>query len=54
MLPFQKRREHEASKLRTNFEKKVLRYESYIDKLERRAGNILHKRESVFITFIHF
>jgi len=38
----QKKRDWEASKLRTQFEKKVSRYESYIDRLERRAGNLFH------------
>ncbi|KXN88856.1 hypothetical protein AN958_06726, partial [Leucoagaricus sp. SymC.cos] len=36
---WKKKRDREASKLRTEFEKKFSRYESYIDKLERRAGN---------------
>jgi len=38
----QKKRDWEASKLRTQFEKKTSRYESYIDRLERRAGNQFH------------
>ncbi|KAF5352763.1 hypothetical protein D9756_005896 [Leucocoprinus leucothites] len=36
---WKKKRDREASKFRAEFEKKVARYESYIDKLERRAGN---------------
>ncbi|KAJ3567335.1 hypothetical protein NP233_g6425 [Leucocoprinus birnbaumii] len=39
------KRDREASKLRSEFEKKYARYESYIDKLERRAGNHFHPRQ---------
>lgn len=42
---WQKKRDWEASKIRTQFEKKVSRYESYIGRLERRAGNHFHPRK---------
>lgn len=35
----QRRRENEASKLRVELEKKLHRFEGYIDRLERRAGS---------------
>ncbi|KAF9454198.1 hypothetical protein P691DRAFT_754960 [Macrolepiota fuliginosa MF-IS2] len=39
---WKKKREREASKLQTELEKKMSRYELYIDKLERRAGHHFH------------
>lgn len=39
MIIRQKRREVEASKITEQFEKKFSRYEGYIDRLERKAGN---------------
>ncbi len=41
----QKKVEREASKIRTEFEKKESRYEQYADKLERRAGARFHPRD---------
>jgi hypothetical protein len=40
----QKKRNDRASKIQAEFEKKMARYESYIDKLERRAGHVLHTK----------
>jgi hypothetical protein len=37
----QKKCEEGASKIQAEFEKKAARYESYIDRLERRAGSVL-------------
>ena len=38
MIIRQKQREVEASKITEQLEKKILRYEGYIDRLERKAG----------------
>lgn len=42
---FQKKVEREVSKIRTDFEKKISRYEQYVDKLERRAGTYFHPQD---------
>ena len=39
MIIRQKRREVEASKITEQIEKKISRYEGYIDRLERKAGS---------------
>lgn len=45
-LFYQKKRQEGASKIQANFDKKIARYESYIDKLERRAGSVLSRHTS--------
>ena len=42
----QRRYEMEASKLRTEYEKKATRYEGYIDRLERKAGHSFRPGEN--------
>ncbi|EKM84055.1 hypothetical protein AGABI1DRAFT_104048 [Agaricus bisporus var. burnettii JB137-S8] len=43
---WEKKRQEGASKIQANFDKKIARYESYIDKLERRAGSVLSRHTS--------
>jgi breast cancer 2 susceptibility protein len=43
----QKRRDLEASKLQEEYEKKFRHYESYIERLEAKAGQLLHVVEGI-------
>ncbi|KAF9015700.1 hypothetical protein BDQ17DRAFT_1341502 [Cyathus striatus] len=42
---WKRKREQEAAKLRSNFDKKQFRYEGYIDRLERKAGASFHPND---------
>jgi SMC interacting uncharacterized protein involved in chromosome segregation len=57
MIIHQKRREMEASKITEQLEKKISRYEGYIDRLERKAGSQFQPEDegtSLIILFLHF
>ena len=43
----QKRRDLEASKLQEEYDKKFRRYEGYIERLEAKAGQLLHVAEGI-------
>jgi breast cancer 2 susceptibility protein len=51
----QKRREVEASKIREQLEKRLSRYEGYIDRLERKAGSQFRPGDEgiLIIPFLH-
>jgi SMC interacting uncharacterized protein involved in chromosome segregation len=57
MIIRQKRREMEASKITEKLEKKISRYEGYIDRLERKAGSQFQPGDegiSLIILFLLF
>jgi hypothetical protein len=43
----QKRRDLEASKLQEEYDKKLRRYEGFIERLEAKAGQLLHVAEGI-------
>ena len=51
MIIRQKRREVEASKIREQLEKKLSRYEGYIDRLERKAGSQFQSGDEGILIF---
>ena len=51
---WQKRREVEASKITEQLEKKISRYEGYIDRLERKAGSHFHPGDEGILLNILF
>lgn len=52
MIIRQKRREVEASKIREQIERKLSKYEGYIDRLERKAGSQFQPGDEGI--FLHF